>query len=109
MGVSTTHCVGSRGSAEIWLIAKTGQSLIASPAFQNLPEASTSSSTDAMDVDAPVTEETSATRPAAVSRKYVAPVDPASGDLIPEGVVYLRLLLLLANIDAGKIEQVSHN
>lgn len=62
-----------------------------------------------MDVDAPVTEETSATKPAAVSRKYVAPVDPASGDLIPEGVVYLRLLLLLANIDAGKIEQVSYN
>lgn len=109
MGVSTTHCVGSRGSAEIWLIAKTGQSLIASSAFQDLPEAPASSSTDAMDVDAPVAEETSATKPTTVSRRYVAPVDPASGDLIPEGVVYLRLLLLLANIDAGKIEPVSYN
>jgi 26S proteasome regulatory subunit N3 len=40
------------------------------------------------------------------ARKYSPPLDAQSGDLIPEGVVYLRLLLVLMNLDAGKVEEV---
>lgn len=99
--------------------AKTGQALIAHPLFNLLPEVE-----EAMDVDsaaatpapsaaaaAPAaageaSTSTSAATPApAQPKKYTAPVDPATNDLIPEAVVYLRLLLILAAIDAGKIHE----
>lgn len=43
----------------------------------------------------------------ASGKKYNAPVDGQSGDLIIEGTAYLRLLLVLMNLDAGKVEEVS--
>ena len=39
--------------------------------------------------------------------KYTAPVDGQTEDLILEGTAYLRLLLVLMNLDAGKVEEVS--
>nr|WRH23619.1 Fructose-1-6-bisphosphatase [Naematelia aurantialba] len=42
---------------------------------------------------------------AAASKKYTPPTDAATGDLVPEGAVYLRLLLILANLDAGKSQE----
>jgi 26S proteasome regulatory subunit N3 len=39
----------------------------------------------------------------AQAKKYTSPVDKATNDLIPEAVVYLRLLLILAALDAGKV------
>jgi 26S proteasome regulatory subunit N3 len=41
------------------------------------------------------------------SKKYQPPVDAQTGDLIPEATVYLRLLLILMNLNAGKLEEVS--
>jgi 26S proteasome regulatory subunit N3 len=43
----------------------------------------------------------------ASSKKYSAPTEGENGDLILEGVAYLRLLLILMNLDAGKVEEVS--
>ncbi|OCF36915.1 26S proteasome regulatory subunit N3 [Kwoniella heveanensis BCC8398] len=105
--------------------SKTGQQLIASPIFDNLPSApapaqaqASSSSSDEMVVDptpsttiaagdgAKKDEEKKDTKEKEASKKkaYTPPVD-ASGDLLPEGVMYLRLLLILANLDAGKINE----
>jgi 26S proteasome regulatory subunit N3 len=43
----------------------------------------------------------------ASARKYTAPLDGQTGDLILEATAYLRLLLVLMNLDAGKVEEVS--
>ena len=113
-----------KGCTSIWLvvckmlltiIAKTGQSLIANPIFESLPSTTAASKDDsAMQVDSsvPTTEtagekekETDALK--ASGKKYNAPVDGQSGDLIIEGTAYLRLLLVLMNLDAGKVEEVS--
>ncbi len=40
-------------------------------------------------------------------KKFTPPLDPATQDTVPEAVVYLRLLLILANLDAGKVKEVS--
>jgi len=39
--------------------------------------------------------------------KYIVPVDAATGDLVLEGTVYIRLLLILANLDAQRVKEVS--
>jgi hypothetical protein len=44
---------------------------------------------------------------AAQPKKFSPPLDGVSQDLIPEGVAYLRLLLILMNLDAGKVKEVS--
>ena len=131
------------------VVAKTGQSLIASSTFQNLPEPPESTE---MEVDpAPsllsvpavsskladgssITPSRAATpakldgsgtpmqvdgkpdgaisgvaTPSAkttVVKKYAPPVD-SSGDLLVECTVYIRLLLILANIDAKNLDEVS--
>jgi 26S proteasome regulatory subunit N3 len=36
-------------------------------------------------------------------KKYSPPVDPTTQDLLPECVAYLRLLLISANLDAGRV------
>lgn len=41
------------------------------------------------------------------AKKFSPPLDGVSQDLIPEAVAYLRLLLILMNLDAGKVEEVS--
>lgn len=95
--------------------AKTGQALIANPIFDSLPSTPTPSTDESMQVDsastpAPTTEgedkekdtPKSSTRP-----RYIAPVDGQTEDLILEGTAYLRLLLILLNLDAGKVEEVS--
>lgn len=60
-----------------------------------------------MEVDEPKEEKEgeSSTPAPAPAKKYTAPVDSATQDLIPEGVVYLRLLLILAALDAGKVAE----
>ncbi|OXH42303.1 26S proteasome regulatory subunit N3 [Cryptococcus neoformans] len=85
--------------------SKTGQTLIASPIFSSLPESApavTEQQSNAMEVDssAPAAEGTTVPTP---KKKFVPPIYPATGDLLPEGIVYLRLLLILANLDAGRI------
>lgn len=45
---------------------------------------------------------------APVKKAYVAQVDPISGDLVPECTAYLRLLLILANLDANRVKEVRH-
>ncbi|WVF71655.1 hypothetical protein IAT40_006463 [Kwoniella sp. CBS 6097] len=105
--------------------SKTGQQLIASPIFDNLPSTpaptqsqATPSSSDEMVVDPSPSaaadgdkkdgeaKKDEGDKKEAISKKkaYTPPVD-ASGDLLPEGVMYLRLLLILANLDAGKINE----
>ena len=100
-------------------IAKTGQSLIANSIFDSLPAApapapATASTDEGMQVDsastpAPTTEgeEKEKETPKSSPRKYTAPVDGQTEDLILEGTAYLRLLLILLNLDAGKVEEVS--
>jgi 26S proteasome regulatory subunit N3 len=100
---------------ELTIVAKTGQALIANPIFDSLPS-TTSKDESAMQVDssAPTTEvgetdkekEKEATK-ASSGKKYTAPLDGQSGDLIIEATAYLRLLLVLMNLDAGKVEEVS--
>ncbi len=81
--------------------AKTGQILIASNIFQSLPDAAASE----MDVDPIPTPDPAATPS---SKKSTPPIDPIDQDLLPECIVYLRLLLILANLDAGKVQEVCH-
>ncbi|ADV20103.1 26S proteasome regulatory subunit N3 [Cryptococcus gattii E566] len=90
--------------------SKTGQTLIASPIFSSLPDsapAATEKKSDAMEIDTsvPATEGIAAEAATGPSpkKKFVPPIDPATGDLLPEGIVYLRLLLILANLDAGRV------
>lgn len=96
--------------------AKTGQALIASPIFSLLPEPPVKEKVEAsMEVDEPAKDdkdkdekkegESSRTPTPAQPKKYVAPVDNSTQDLITEGIVYLRLLLILAALDAGKIAE----
>ncbi|RXK36841.1 26S proteasome regulatory subunit N3 [Tremella mesenterica] len=113
--------------------SKTGQSLIASAYFDALP--SPTKDTGEMDLDpvpsllAPqptrpsstltvpgvdnsVSPSTDITRtntpnPLTQPKKYTPPLDPQTGDLIPEGVVYLRLLLVLLNLDAGRVVEAT--
>lgn len=103
--------------------AKTGQSLIANSIFDSLPSApvtttsTTTTADDSMQVDpAPAlstmervdkSSEPTSHSSAGNGRKYSPPLDAQTGDLIPEGVIYLRLLLALMNLDAGKVEEVS--
>jgi 26S proteasome regulatory subunit N3 len=106
---------GSSFNLGLTVVAKTGQALIANPIFDSLPS-TTSKDESAMQVDssAPTTEvgetdkekEKEATK-ASSGKKYTAPLDGQSGDLIIEGTAYLRLLLVLMNLDAGKVEEVS--
>lgn len=56
-----------------------------------------------VDSSAPAAEGTTVPTP---KKKFVPPIYPATGDLLPEGIVYLRLLLILANLDAGRIIEV---
>ena len=58
------------------------------------------------EIPVPASTKTPATA-ATTPKKYTAPVDPTTGDLLPECIMYLRLLLLLANLDAGFTQQVS--
>ncbi|WVQ82190.1 hypothetical protein IAT38_004318 [Cryptococcus sp. DSM 104549] len=85
--------------------SKTGQSLIASPIFTSLPD-SQPAQEESMEVDPSpaAAPEAAADAPKAPApkRKFVPPVDSATGDLLPEGIVYLRLLLILATLDAGR-------
>jgi 26S proteasome regulatory subunit N3 len=86
--------------------SKTGQQLIASSIFGLLPEPPAKD--ESMEVDEAPKEEKegeSSTPAPAPAKKYTAPVDSATQDLIPEGVVYLRLLLILAALDAGKVAE----
>ncbi|WWC70387.1 uncharacterized protein I206_104337 [Kwoniella pini CBS 10737] len=79
--------------------SKTGQSLIANSIYSDLP--STSNNTEEMEVDSTspeITDSSSTTQ----KKKFVSPIDN-NNDLIPEGIMYLRLLLILQNLDAGKI------
>jgi 26S proteasome regulatory subunit N3 len=96
--------------AQLIYVAKTGQSLIANPIFDSLPSSSTTTD-DSMQVDptpAPTTTEGEKDKDTkASSKKYSAPTEGENGDLILEGVAYLRLLLILMNLDAGKVEEVS--
>ncbi|ORX36849.1 putative 26S proteasome regulatory subunit [Kockovaella imperatae] len=93
--------------------SKTGQSLIASAVFQSLPDESApeldSAGADTeMDVDAAlkdVSKTDSSEPPKAVQPKKFSPPTDASGDLVVEGTVYLRLLLLLKAIDAKHIDE----
>lgn len=96
--------------------AKTGQALIAHPIFNLLPDVE-----EGMDVDsvaatpapAPAAEaSTSATTTTAAAapsqpKKYTAPIDQTTSDLIPEAIVYLRLLIILAALDAGKVAEAA--
>ncbi|WRT66189.1 uncharacterized protein IL334_003142 [Kwoniella shivajii] len=81
--------------------SKTGQSLIANSIFSDLPSSSSSTSSgEEMEVDsAPTTTDGSTT---STKKKFSPPLD-SNGDLIPEGIMYLRLLLILSNLDAGKV------
>lgn len=92
-----------RGGASTNVPAKTGQQLIASPFFGLLPEA------EAMEIDDEAPAASGEAGPSAptvsVAKKYTPPIDSATNDLIPEAVVYLRLLLLLAALDAGKVAE----
>ncbi|WVQ77238.1 hypothetical protein IAR50_006921 [Cryptococcus sp. DSM 104548] len=95
--------------------SKTGQALIASPIFSNLPEdpaPEAATEDEAMEVDTtPAPEATTesaalSTTPApAPKKKFSPPLDSSSSDLIPEAIVYLRLLLLLKSLDAGKVKE----
>ncbi|WVW83688.1 hypothetical protein I302_105709 [Kwoniella bestiolae CBS 10118] len=76
--------------------SKTGQSLIANPIFSSLPS---TSSEESMEVD-PTTDDTSTTTQ---KKKFSPPLDNGGNDLVPEGIIYLRLLLILLNLDAGKV------
>jgi 26S proteasome regulatory subunit N3 len=115
-------CMFTCSTSVVWKadsVAKTGQSLIANPIFDSLPSAPAPTSTDeSMQVDlastpAPTTEgedkekDLEASKPS--PRKYTAPVDGQTEDLILEGTAYLRLLLVLMNLDAGKVEEVSRS
>lgn len=64
-----------------------------------------------MEIDFAPTEPASAEAAASTSatqpKKFSPPVDGVSQDLIPEAVVYLRLLLILMSLDAGKVKEVS--
>jgi 26S proteasome regulatory subunit N3 len=64
-----------------------------------------------MEIDSVPTEatpaEATASTSAAQAKKFSPPLDGISQDLIPEAVVYLRLLLILMNLDAGKVKEVS--
>ncbi|KAL7421790.1 26S proteasome non-ATPase regulatory subunit [Cryptotrichosporon argae] len=89
--------------------SRSGHALLSSSVFTSLPapapkEAAIAPS-ESMDVDSSATaaSTTAATAPApAPGKKYVAPTD--GGDLIPEGIVYLRLLVILLALDAGLVE-----
>ena len=104
--------------------AKTGQSLIASSIFQDLPEApkvveeemeveptpvAEAETKEGAEVKEGETEEKDkkAKKTVVQPPKYTAPIDPITGDLMPECTVYLRLLLILANLDAARVQQVS--
>jgi hypothetical protein len=82
--------------------------LIASQIFQSLPDSPAPAPAEeaAMDVDtsteAPPTSATTST----VAKKFTPPINATTGDLLPECTAYIRLLLILANLDAGHIEQV---
>ncbi|OCF76375.1 26S proteasome regulatory subunit N3 [Kwoniella mangroviensis CBS 8886] len=84
--------------------SKTGQSLIANSIFSSLPS---SSSEESMEVDpTDSTTTTTAGDTAATTqkkKKFSSPLDNSGNDLIPEGIIYLRLLLILLNLDAGKV------
>ncbi|WWD17477.1 hypothetical protein CI109_101918 [Kwoniella shandongensis] len=88
--------------------SKTGQSLIASDIFSSLPS-SKPSSTEEMEVDpapaATTTTTAEGTTTPASKKKFTPPIDGASGDLLPEGVMYIRLLVILLNLDAGRVKE----
>jgi len=89
--------------------------LIANPIFDSLPSAPAAPVEESMQVDsastpAPTTEgeeKEKETTKVSSKPKYTAPVDGQTEDLILEGTAYLRLLLVLMNLDAGKVEEVS--
>lgn len=96
--------------------SKVGQQLIASDLFQGLPDTAPEAEAESMDVDetpkdgkkddskdAKDGKDSKEGKKDAVAKKYQPPVDQ-TGELIPEGVMYLRLLIILAGIDAGLIE-----
>ncbi|KAL1405436.1 26S proteasome non-ATPase regulatory subunit [Vanrija albida] len=73
--------------------SKTGQALIASPLFAAIKDG------ESMDVDGAATPAPEA----AVVKKFTPPLDSATNDLLPEAIVYLRLLIILGALDAGKV------
>ncbi|KAK4687212.1 26S proteasome regulatory subunit N3, partial [Tremellales sp. Uapishka_1] len=78
--------------------SKTGKELLGSSIFTSLP-----SSESEMEIDStPAAEEAA---PAAVKKAFSPPIDAATQDLLPEGIVYLRLLILLSALDAGKVQE----
>lgn len=103
--------------------AKTGQTLIATDAFQGLPDVP-KEETETMEVDQPAvpaataeataedgeksTSEKKEEKPVVPAKKaYVPQADPITGDLVPECAAYLRLLIILANLDAKRVKEVS--
>lgn len=108
---------------DLIIIAKTGQSLIAHTIFDALPDTPTSTEakkaeSSGMDVDTTPADSAvpaadgaavgpSSATGAAGSKKISPPLDGVTQDLIPEGVAYLRLLLILMNLDAGNVKEVS--
>jgi hypothetical protein len=97
------------------MVAKTGQALIASHVFQSLPDAATKEEekeVSTMEVDPAPTSTTATTgespaSPTATVKPFSPPLDAKTNDLLPEGTAYIRLLLILANIDAGHVQEVS--
>jgi hypothetical protein len=89
--------------------------LIASPVFDALRPAPPSPKAEAdevMDVDESVAAPANGTpAPASIpaaaeGSKFAPPIDATSGDTVPEVTIYVRLLLILANLDADKVELV---
>ncbi|CAK9786175.1 putative 26S proteasome regulatory subunit [Cutaneotrichosporon oleaginosum] len=90
--------------------SKTGQQLLASSVFKTLPDPPVTD--ESMEVDEASTDADKdkgksgeSSTPAPAPKKYVVPLDAARQDLIPEGIVYLRLLIILAALDAGEVAE----
>nr|ODN97792.1 26S proteasome regulatory subunit N3 [Cryptococcus depauperatus CBS 7855] len=98
--------------------SKTGQGLITSVIFAELPEREGEKDEAGMEVDVPTpalmvpaassgTATPTVTTESVPKKKFVPPIDPSTGDLLPEGIVYIRLLLVLMNLDAGRVKEAA--
>ncbi|KAK8864225.1 hypothetical protein IAR55_001471 [Kwoniella newhampshirensis] len=86
--------------------SKTGQIFIASDIFSSLPSSKSTSSEEEMEIDpTPAKAEESNTTPPTTKKKFTPPIDGSTGDLLPEAVMYIRLLIILLNLDAGRIKE----
>ena len=73
------------------------------PAFTGLPDPQPNGS--GMDVDNPRQSED----PESALKSFQPPVDGVVKDLIAEAIIYICLLVIVANIDAGNLTDVSWN